>query len=265
VDIPSIDNAKPRFTLLLPSAIQPPKDMPYLTLRNSQERLDQTLKALRYWSKFQNDRRFRLRVVIGDNTGFAKTIEARARKFYNQGVLICMDVPEPTKELVSLGKGAAETAALKYLLLNLDFEKNEFVAKMTGRQICLNAFDLFDDDVRTGSFAAWPRPDLRTIDSRFYIAKPDYLLSIMDFMLMSTNDLLGIFVEQLYADLGIWENQSGFRIFKHEPAIQGQAGTTGTKISRFTEAVVIMHATRIRLGMVRLIRSISLRSSWGAR
>ena len=235
-----------RLVLLLPSAVKPPETIPYLTLRNEDERLDQTIKALKYWSKYQNRKDFELQVVIGDNTGFAEVISQKASKFYSPGKLTVIDVPSPSEEVVCRGKGAAETAAMQFMLEKFTFQAGDLVGKMTGRQICSNAVDIFLALEGEPHFAAWPRPNLESIDSRFYLANPLYLSELLKSVFLETDDLKGIFVEELYARFGLWNNRSGFELFKYEPAILGQAGTTGTKLSRLSEANMISKLVKVR-------------------
>lgn len=232
--------------MLLPSAIKPPIDMPFLTLRNESHRLSQTVKALKYWSRYQNRKDFELVVIVGDNTGAAKLIEEKSRNFFSEGNLIVLDVPVPDSEVVARGKGAAETAALMFMLENYDFSEDVVVGKMTGRQVCSNAIDLFLSLETLPNFAAWPRPNLESVDSRFYLGSARYLKSVLPVIFRETDDLKGIFVEDLYAKYGIWENRGGFELFKHEPAILGQAGTTGTKLSKFSEANLVAMLVRLR-------------------
>lgn len=235
-----------RLVLLLPSAIKPPVDMPYLTLRNDSDRLNQTIKALKFWSRYQNRNDFEFKVVVGDNTGCSELILESASKYFTPGNLIVMDVPVPGSSIVARGKGAAETAAMLHMLENFDFQENDVVGKMTGRQICSNAIDLFLALESQPDFAAWPRPDLRTVDSRFYLGSANFLKATLPKVFDETDDLKGIFVEELYASYGIWANRDGFELFKHEPAILGQAGTTGTKLSPLSEANMIAYLVKIR-------------------
>lgn len=228
-----------RFILLLPSAIRPPSAMPYLTLRNDAERLKQTIRALKYWSRYQNRNDFEFIVIVGDNTGAANAIREKAENFFSRGNLIVMDVPSPDSQTIARGKGAAETASMLYMLGNFEYRTTDFVGKMTGRQRCSNAIDLFLSLEGHPNFSAWPRPDLKTVDSRFYIGTPQYLTEMLPMIYRETDDIKGIFVEELYATYGIWGNKEGFELFKHEPAILGQAGTTGTKLSPFSEANMV--------------------------
>lgn len=235
-----------RLVLLLPSAIKPPTDMPFLTLRNDSQRLQQTVKALKYWSRYQNREDFDFIVIVGDNTGSANLIREKTSKFFSHQKLIFMDVPVPDPTVIARGKGAAETAAMLFMLDNFDFRDDDVVGKMTARQICSNGIDLFLSLETIPNFAAWPRPNLDTVDSRFYLSRASYLKKILPVIFQETDDLHGLFVEELYATYGIWANRGGFELFKHEPAILGQAGTTGTKLSIFSEANLISILVRLR-------------------
>jgi len=241
-----VDDSMKRFVLLLPSAIKPPTEMPFLTLRNDKERLRQTIQALRYWSRYQNRVDFEFIVIIGDNTGAANLIRQKAQKYFSRDNLVVMDIPMPDSQTIARGKGAAETSSMLFMLNNFEFRKTDYVGKMTGRQRCANAFDLFLSLEKLPNFSAWPRPDLKTIDSRFYIGSAEYLKQILPIIYNETDDMQGIFVEELYATYGIWGNREGFELFRYEPSILGQAGTTGTKLSSFSEAnmVAILVKTR---------------------
>jgi hypothetical protein len=173
-------------------------------------------------------------------------IYQKASKFYKPGNLTVLDVPTPSEETIIRGKGAAETAAMQFMLENFSFQLDDVVGKMTGRQICSNAIDIFLALESTPSFAAWPRPNLESIDSRFYLANPIYLRELLKSVFAETDDMKGIFVEELYARFGLWNNRTGFELFKYEPAILGQAGTTGTKLSSLSEANMIAKLVKIR-------------------
>ena len=235
-----------KLVLLLPSAVNPPSSMPFLTLRDEDARLKQTIRALKYWSRFQNHKSVSLRVVIGDNTGGADQLSMNCMKFFAPGNLTVMDVPPPAQETINRGKGAAETSAMLYMLQNYSFEAGDTVGKMTGRQICTNAIDIFESLETRPKFAAWPRPNLETVDSRFYLGDPDYLLDILRIIYEETDDIQGLFVEELYARHCLWKNRGGFELFKYEPAILGQAGTTGTKLSPLSEANLIAVLVKLR-------------------
>jgi hypothetical protein len=71
----------------------------------------------------------------------------------------------------------------------------------------------------------------------------------------ATDDPKGIYVENLYAQLCIWENREGFTRLEHEPGILGQAGTTGTRLSVLSESVLIGYLVKYR----RLLR---VKLSW---
>jgi len=235
-----------KLVLLLPSAIKPPSSIPFLALRDEGARLRQTIRALKYWSRFQNHKSVDVRVVIGDNTGSADILAQKCMKFFKPGNLTVMDVPPPEQETILRGKGAAETAAMLFMLQNYSFEPGDIVGKMTGRQICTNAIDIFESLETKPKFAAWPRPNLETVDSRFYLGDPDYLREILESIFRETDDLQGLFVEELYARFCLWDNRGGFELFKYEPAILGQAGTTGTKLSPLSEANLIAILVRLR-------------------
>ena len=240
------DKLMKRFVLLLPSAIKPPTEMPYLTLRNDKVRLMQTIRALRYWSRYQDRDDFEFKVIVGDNTGSANLIREKAQKYFSEDNLIVMDVPIPDPQTIARGKGAAETSSMLFMLNNFEFLNTDYVGKMTGRQTCANAIDLFLSLERLPNFSAWPRPDLKTVDSRFYIGSAEYLKQILPIIYSETDDVRGLFVEELYATYGIWGNREGFELFRHEPSILGQAGTTGTKLSSFSEANMVATVVKMR-------------------
>jgi hypothetical protein len=66
-----------------------------------------------------------------------------------------------------------------------------------------------------------------------------------------TDDLKGIYVENLYSQWCLWGNRGGFARFDHEPGILGQSGTTGTQLSVLSESVLVGYLVKFR----RLLRT----------
>jgi hypothetical protein len=244
-ELDSKANARQLF-ILLPSAVEPPSNMPFLALRDPSVRFKQTLKALRFWSKFQNLDGFDVNVVIGDNTGWSKRLFQSASKGYRDGSLIFVEVPRPLDEVILRGKGAAETEALIFMLNQVQIPQEAFVIKMTARQYCVNAADLLVRIPATANFAAWPRPFLDSIDSRFFIGRAAFLREVLPIIANGTDDMSGAYVENLYAQICIWDNRHGFVRLDHEPGILGQAGTTGTQLSILSESVLIGYFVAFR-------------------
>lgn len=241
--------------ILLPSAVEPPSSMPFLALRDKSARYEQTIKALKFWSSFQTLEGFEVKVVIGDNTGWSDRLYKGAQKHYAEGSLFSVDVPAPNDDVIQRGKGAAETDSLLWMLRQIDIPDSALVIKMTARQYCVNAADLLVHMPSESNFAAWPRPFLDSIDSRFYIGRAGYLRKVLPVVSKETDDLKGIFVEHLYAQLCIWDNRGGYVRLEHEPGILGQAGTTGTQLSRLSESVLIAYLVNFR-------RFLRLRLTW---
>jgi hypothetical protein len=241
--------------ILLPSAVEPPLNMPFLALRDKTARFDQTIKALRFWSKFQDLNGLDVKVVIGDNTGWSDRLFQSSKKNFHSGNLISVDVPSPSVDVILRGKGAAETESLICMLTEVNIPDDALVVKMTARQYCVNAAELLIQVPTNANFAAWPRPFLDSIDSRFFVGRAAYLRKVLPEIAEATDDPKGIYVENLYAQLCIWENRDGFTRLEHEPGILGQAGTTGTRLSVLSESVLIGYLVKYR----RLLR---VKLSW---
>jgi hypothetical protein len=231
--------------LLMPSAVAPSLSTPFQTLVDPRVRLRQTVKAIDYWAR--RAEKFNFKVLVVDNTNFATQIQAQfSKKLVNSKHLKIIDVPQLSPQDIARGKGAGETSTLIAGLQILDLPANAIVAKVNARYITTNGLFLIDELNPDFDFAAWPRPNLDSVDTTFFAGKVGFLHKSFQFVYQETDDLKEKFVENLYADYSIRNPDCKFERFSYSPAIKGQSGTTGSKASPFNEFRIVSFVVRIR-------------------
>jgi hypothetical protein len=231
--------------LLMPSAVAPSPDTPFQALIDPRIRLNQTVKAIQYWVGKAEASDFRILVV--DNTNFAKEIKsALPRKIQNSSLLEIREVPLISPQDVLRGKGAGETSTLMAGLALLDLPVDSIVAKVNARYIVTNGLYLIDELEENFDFAAWPRPRFDSVDTTFFVGRIGFLNDAFKYVYEKTDDLKENFVENLYADYSIRNQNCRYIRFNYCPAIKGQSGTTGSKASPLNEFRVVSLVVRFR-------------------
>jgi hypothetical protein len=240
--------------LLMPSAVAPSPDTPFQALLDPRIRLNQTLRAISYW--VGKAHAFDFRIMVVDNTDFAKKIKsALPQKIQNSRLLEIHDVPPLSPQDIQRGKGAGETLTLMAGLALLDLPANSIVAKVNARYMTTNGLYLLDELEEDFDFAAWPRPRLDSVDTTFFAGRADFLDMAFKYVYQETDDLKENFVENLYADYTIRNQDCRFIRFNYCPAIKGQSGTTGSKASPLNEFRIVSVVVRLRK-MIRKTMSI---------
>ena len=240
--------------LLMPSAVAPSTDTPFQALVDPRIRLNQTVKAIEYW--VGKAHRFNFQILVVDNTNYANEIElALPRKIRNSSFLDIRNVQPLSPQDVLRGKGAGEASTLLAGLALLDLPANSVVAKVNARYIATNGLYLIDELEEDFDFAAWPRPRLDSVDTTFFAGKAGFLDKAFRFVYEKTDDLKEDFVENLYADYAMGNQDCRFIRFNYCPAIKGQSGTTGSKASPLNEFRIVSQVVRFRK-MIRKTMSV---------
>jgi hypothetical protein len=231
--------------LLMPSAVAPSPDTPFQALVDPKIRLAQTVKAINYWVRHAEKLNFKILVV--DNTNFASEIKAGLSKsVLLSSNLEIHDVPPLLPQDVFRGKGAGETLTLLAGLALLDLPDQAIVAKVNARYIATNGLFLIDELEDGFDFAAWPRPRLDSVDTTFFAGRLGFLSDAFKYVYARTDDLKEDFVENLYADFSIRNQDCKYVRFNYSPAIKGQSGTTGSKASPLNEFRIVSSVVRCR-------------------
>lgn len=231
--------------LLMPSAVAPSPDTPFQALVDPRIRLSQTVKAINFWVRKAHALNFKIMVV--DNTNFAKEIRsALPKKTLNSSLLEIHDVPPLSPQDVLRGKGAGETSTLMAGLALLDLQVDSIVAKVNARYIATNGLYLIEELEENFDFAAWPRPRLDSVDTTFFVGRVGFLGDAFKYVYEKTDDLKENFVENLYADFSIRNQDCRYIRFNYCPAIKGQSGTTGSKASPLNEFRIVSIVVRFR-------------------
>ena len=231
--------------LLLPSAVAPSPDTPFQALVDPKIRLAQTVKAINYWTRRAEE--FNFKIMVVDNTNFASEIEAGlSKKVLKSSLLEIQNVSGLLPRDIARGKGAGETSTLIAGLALLDLPDHAIVAKVNARYITTNGLYLIDELEENFDFAAWPRPRLDSVDTTFFAGRVGFLHDAFKFVYEKTDDLKENFVENLYADFSIRNQDCNYIRFNYSPAIKGQSGTTGSKASPLNEFRVVSFVVRWR-------------------
>jgi len=240
--------------LLLPSAVAPSPATPFQSLVDPKIRLAQTVTAINYWVRRAEKLEFK--IMVADNTNFANEIKAGLSKSaLNSQYLEIHNVPTLLPRDIARGKGAGETSTLIAGLALLGLPDHAIVAKVNARYIATNGLYLIDELEEDFDFAAWPRPRLDSVDTTFFAGKVGFLDKAFRFVYEKTDDLKEDFVENLYADYAIRNQDCRFIRFNYCPAIKGQSGTTGSKASPLNEFRIVSQVVRLRK-MIRKTMSV---------
>jgi hypothetical protein len=230
--------------LLMPSAVAPNSDTPFQALLDPDIRFKQTVSSIKRWSKLARKHDFR--IVVAENTGYGQKIREATANLLPQSQLQVIDVPSPTAESTSRGKGAGESESLLYALTELRLHPETIVAKVNARYFTTNGFFLLTEIDSQFDFAAWPRPLLDTVDTTFFAGKAGFLEKYISKISVEVDDLREKFVEVLYADYSIRNSECRYIRLNYAPATLGQSGTTGAVASRWNEARSVSLLVRVR-------------------
>jgi hypothetical protein len=230
--------------LLMPSAVAPSADTPFQALIDPDIRFKQTVSSIKRWAKLAEKNEFV--IVVADNTGYASRIQDAVAGFTPGLQIQVIDVPRPTAESTSRGKGAGESESLLYALQQLKLDPESIVAKVNARYYTTNGLFLISEIENDFDFAAWPRPQLDTVDTTFFVGKAGFLETSIARIAVEVDDLREQFVEVLYADYSIRNLDCKFVRFNYPPATLGQSGTTGAVASRWNEQRTVSLVVRIR-------------------
>jgi hypothetical protein len=231
--------------LLMPSAVAPSPNTPFQALLDPQIRLDQTVKAINFW--IRQAEKFDFKIMVVDNTNFASEIGAALPKSAFKTLnLEILSVPSLSPQDVIRGKGAGEASSLMAGLKRLNLPNNAIVAKVNARYITTNGLYLIDELSENFDFAAWPSPNLESVDTTFFVGKAGFLQKAFEYVYKETDDLKGKYVEKLYADYSIRNPECSYERFAYSPAIKGQSGSSGSKASPLNEFRVVSFVVRSR-------------------
>ena len=230
--------------LMMPSAVAPSAHTPFQALLDPEIRFKQTISSIRRWAKLA--KKYNFQIVVADNTGYASKIESASQGLLPAEQLLVFDVPPPSAESTARGKGAGESESLLFALQKLKLNPESIVAKVNARYFTTNGFFLLSEIENEFDFAAWPRPQLDTVDTTFFAGKAGFLERYIAMIAVEVDDLREKFVEVLYADYSIRNRNCKFVRLNYAPATLGQSGTTGAVASRWNEARTVSLVVRIR-------------------
>lgn len=240
--------------LLMPSAVAPSSDTPFQALLDPEIRFRQTISSIKRWAKLARKHNFR--IVVADNTGYASRIEEAVGDILPSGQLRVIDVPSPTAESTSRGKGAGESESLLFALKQLALHPDSVVAKVNARYFTTNGYFLLSEIENEYDFAAWPRPLLDTVDTTFFAGKAGFLEKYISRIAVEVDDLREQFVEVLYANYSIRNRECRYVRLNYAPATLGQSGTTGAVASRWNEARTVSLVVRVRIWIRRKLHFV---------
>ena len=241
--------------ILMSSAVEPSNKTPFQVLIEPKIRFKQTQKAIRKW--LRSTKKDGQILVLGDNTGWAKSIAQSFPGPIADGRLQIIDVAKPNLDTVGKGKGSAEAFTLLTMLDTIRPPKDAFVGKINGRYYCNNWKFLTERIDQNTDFAAWPSSNLDSIDSRFFVSKAGILMLILQNVASETDDVSGNYAEMLYAKYSITSPNVKFQRFDYSPAIEGYSGTSGDKISWLGEYRTVSVFVRFRIMIYKFWKKVN--------
>lgn len=231
--------------LIMPSAVAPSEMTPHQVLIDPNVRLKQTVQAVSHWVRRAEKQEFR--VLVADNTNFGEVIrDSLPKSIAKSKFLRVIDVPPISDFDVRRGKGAGETSTLIAALKDLELPDSTNVAKVNARYKTSNGLYLINKLSNDFDFAAWPRQDLASVDTTFFVGKASFLSEAFEYVYRETDDLAGKFVEILYSNYTIKNPSCKFERFDFSPAVIAQSGSTGAKTHLLGEARLVSSAVKLR-------------------
>lgn len=209
--------------LLITGCINVHKNMPYLTVRNIEQRLKEYYNTIRWAITETNFDK----IVFCENSNykidtdeFVKLASNANKKF--EYLTFAGDTYQSNKK----GKGYGEGEIVKFAIAKsklLADEKKFF--KITGRLKVLNIDSLVQNTNRNYFMI---RRNLKQVDTRIYCIDKEIFLKILVNTYVHVDDNNGRYLEHVYYD-ALKTNKVRFRTFYHRPLFSGVSGTTGKK------------------------------------
>ena len=203
-----------------------PGDVPFLEMRDSEQRIAKYLKAINIWLKKIPD----LRIVLCDGTGF-DWIDIVEEKYPNHH-FECLHFINDMNSVKKYGKGFGEIEILNFAVNNSRYvaEQSRFM-KITGKywvnNICkFDDEDLFCDFKCKSTFLIF-KLKLLYINSSFFICSSQMYLKYFYNSSILINYHSGDDLEHVMGKIIISNNIKNYQ-FKRFPGIAGWSGTSNT-------------------------------------
>lgn len=210
-------------------------------LRDSKQRFSYTQNAFFSLQKKVNNQNLFLGLV-GDENECARFIyetglgEKNAKWF------------EQDRALISKGTGALENQLILNCIKFWSFEKEfDYIIKVTGKFDVLNLDDILSFSKKiTQPIYAWRIPYKKMVDTRVWIFRPSFYLSIQN-SVKKTNATYGHWIENLIYQI-IKEYSFKFGLLLYRPILRGWAGTANKfSFMKFHHRILINFLTKVDL------------------
>jgi hypothetical protein len=212
--------------IVVTGTIAPGRDAKYLTIRDSQERLDQYLSALQKLIHARPD----AKIVFCENSGFGTEAfdELKELSDKNDMRFEALSFQGDSAAVASHGKGFGEGEIVRYVLDNSELAKGEdYMIKITGRLVVDNIANIVRKVKRNQIYFNIPNIHRRDIfDTRLYAMPIEAFRKYFIDEYQNVNDDGGYYLELVYKDV-IHRNGLSTRNFPCYPRIVGRSGSGG--------------------------------------
>ena len=208
--------------LLITGCVNPNKDAIFLTVRDSNQRLNQYLETIKWALTNTNFGT----VVFCENSKCDYDFMGYARKISQNKTFEYITFQGNTKNSNILGKGYGEGEIIEYAYNNSSFLKNtKYFWKITGRLTVKNINRLLKKSKQKNYFLN--SLDINeALDTKLYkISTSDYKKYLMN-SYKKVNDKVNIPIEKIYFEQ-IKQNRIKYYCFRRYPIIRGISGSTG--------------------------------------
>lgn len=212
--------------LIITGCIAPKKDVPFLAVAETQERLAEYEETLR-WAIFESPF---TEIVYADNSGFdlgtLQNYVSEAEKKEKNLELLGFSLSDP---LVFQGKGYGEGKIMEYVLRNSRLvaeNKEQYFYKLTGRLKIANIHEMMKGSRTDTVYFFRNYPLYEMLDTRFYgMPMEIYRRYFLNAYTMVNDEKLN-YLEKIFYEI-CEKNRISYQCMKKYPEFRGRSGSTG--------------------------------------
>lgn len=213
--------------LIITGCIAPKKDVPFLAVSETQERLEEYEETLR-WAIFESPF---TEIVYADNSGYDLEVLQKyvieAKKKEKALELLGFSLSDP---LVLQGKGYGEGKIMEYVLQNsklISENKEQYFYKLTGRLKIANIHEVMKGNRVDKVYFFRNYPLYEMLDTRFYGMPTEIYRQYFLAAYTKVNDEKLSYLEKIFYEI-CEENRISYQCMKKYPEFRGRSGSTGT-------------------------------------
>lgn len=224
--------------LVITGCIKVDDAIPYVTIRNTKERLNDYIRTIR-WAVEETSF---TDIIFGDNSNYdlenvPELSELRIKCVDYKKRLECYSFEGNTQAAQQYGKGYGEGEILSYLYKHSELmRKYPYYYKITGRLTIENIMKVSLSEKAENVFIF--DVGLGNVDTRFYKLKMSDYRKFFQNAYLKVNDSENRFLEYVYYDV-LYANKLGFKRFSRSLEFRGKSGTSGTEYCQSYQENVI--------------------------